>query len=203
MYARRRSLIGLILAILVLSAASPALAKKKKGRGSTAPGQYTDWSGEVDRLEIVKTFQHSAYGKVVVKKFDSSKTPLPEKDDNTYEPVQEVLGDPESSFVEGLRKAGFSADVGGGGAGTLVVHTVVEEMDPGSRAARYWGGFGAGAVRVVLRIEVKDGGSGATLLKMHQERRSGFGVGGGSYVNLLNRTLRQIGGDLGMVLNAF
>lgn len=204
MFTRARSLVAIALVGLVLAAASPALAKKKKGKGgSTAPGKYKDWKDEIDKLEIVTTFQRSGYQKVVVTELDTAKTPLPEADDNTYEPVKAVLRDSTASFVEGLREAGVSVETGQGAAGALVIHTVVVEMDPGSRAARYWGGFGAGAARTVLSIVVKDGASGATLLKIHQERRSGVGVGGGKYDKLLHRNLRKIGEDVALVLNAF
>ena len=40
-------------------------------------------------------------------------------------------------------------------------------------------------------------------LRFTQERRSGVGLGGGSYVNLLNRNLRAIGEDLGAGLQQF
>lgn len=202
MHAITRPVAIVALIALVLATAAPAVAKKKGA--STAPGKYEDWQDEIDVLEIVQTFQRSAYAKIVVSGLDTSKTPLPDADDNTYEPVKEVLADPVSSFVEGLSKgSGMRVEKGKGGAGALVVSGVVEEMDPGSRSARYWGGFGAGAARTVLRLEVKDGASGKTLLKIHQERRSGVGVGGGSYVNLLNRNLRKIGDDVALVLQAF
>ncbi len=200
---RIRVFTALAAAGLVLITAAPTLAKKKGKKAPTAAGQYTDWNDEIDQLEIVKTFERSGYQKVVVGDFDTSNTPLPDADDNTYEPVKTVLADPESSFLEGLRKAGTKAEQGDGGDGALVIDTRVVEMDPGSRAGRYWGGFGAGAVRVVLNIEIKDGASGETLLKVQQERRSGFGMAGGSYVKLMNRTLRQLGGDVAMILDAF
>jgi len=76
-------------------------------------------------------------------------------------------------------------------------------MDPGSRAARYWAGMGAGAARTGISGEVVDGASGKVPLHFNQERRSGFGVGGGDYVKLMQRTLRQLGGDVALILNAF
>jgi hypothetical protein len=204
MRAIARPVVLIALTALAFGTAAPAPAKKGKKGAPTAPGKYEDWRGEIDVLEIVQTFQRSGYQKIVVSGLDTSKTPLPEADDNTYEPVKEVLADPVTAFVEGLREdSGMTVEKGQGGPGDLVVSGVVEELDPGSRAARYWGGFGAGAARAVLRLEVRDGASGKTLLKIHQERRSGFGVGGGSYVNLLNRNLRQIGGDVALVLTAF
>lgn len=197
---RPSSLVALIALALIVVAPSITWA----GSGSTAPGTYTDWGEEIDSLEILETFDRSNFSQLVVRDFDTSGTPLPEKDDNTYEPVQQVLKDPASAFAEGVKKESvIKVASGKGGAGTLVVTGKVLQMDPGSRAARYWGGFGAGATRVELELEIQDGGSGKTLLKMKQERRSGFGMGGGNYIKLMNRSLRAVGKDLAFVLSAF
>lgn len=92
---------------------------------------------------------------------------------------------------------------GGKSAGTLIVRAKVLNMDPGSRAARYWAGFGAGAARAELSGEVVDAATGKVLLRFQQERRSGVGVAGGDYVNLMNRNLRAIGEDVALILSAF
>ena len=147
-----RILLRLSLALALLSLlASPVVAKKGKG-SSTEPGKYTEWNEEIDELEVVETFKLSDYSKVVVEPFDTDGTPLPEKDDNTYEPVQEVLKDPAGPFAEGLTgelkgKIAVSQGSGGKGEGTLIVRSKMLALDPGSRAARYWAGFGAGAAR--------------------------------------------------------
>jgi len=192
------------LLTLTLITAAPSLAKKKKYSSSTEPGTYTEWQEDIDRLEILSTFELSNYKKIYVGEFDSSMTELPERDDNTFEPVQEVLADPEPPFIQGLDKelSGIKVETGEGQDG-LVVTGKVLKLDPGSRAARYWGGFGAGATEVQLELEVKDGKTGETLLRVTQERRSGFGVGGGNYIKLLHRSLREIGEDLALVLSAF
>ncbi len=202
----RRSL-HLFLAVLVLAAlAAPAAARGRKD-SSTAPGKYTDWAGEVDELEVVQHFQLADYSQVVVEPFDTKDTPLPGKDDNSYEPVKTVLADPAKPFVEGLSgelggKVPVSQGTGGEGK-ALLVRAKVVTMDPGSRAARYWAGFGAGATRAGLQGEVVDAASGKTLLRFTQERRSGSGLGGGGYENLMNRSLRTIGKDVAGVLRAF
>ncbi len=205
MSSRTRSISLFVLVALLFASATPTLAKKKKkGGSSTAPGKYVDWQGEIDELEVVATFKSADFKRVVVSGFDTSKTPLPDADDNSHEPAKEVLANAVSSYVEGLRKDGsMTVATGEGEAGDLVISGAVEEMDPGSRAARYWGGFGAGAARTKLWIEVKDGGSGKTLFTMRQERRSGVGMAGGDYVKLMNRNLRAIGKDTVMVLDAF
>lgn len=195
------------LAFLALLAflSLPAMAAKKAA--PIVPGKYTDWSGEIDELEIKESFKLSDYTKVVVEPFDTKDTPLPEKDDNTYEPVKQVLQDPAAHFTEGLSeelKGKIQVSQGSAAEGeTLIVRARVVTLDPGSRAARYWAGFGAGAARTGISGEVVDGASGKVLLRFTQERRSGVGVGGGDYVKLMQRTLRQIGGDVASILNAF
>jgi hypothetical protein len=76
-------------------------------------------------------------------------------------------------------------------------------MDPGSRAARYWAGFGAGAARTKVEGELVDAASGRVLLRFTQERRSGVGMAGGGYASLLRRNLEAIGEDVGNGLRRF
>lgn len=198
-----RTILVCLLAFSVM-AAGPVLAKKKKKGAVTEPGAYPDWQDHIDLLEVIQKFKLAEFKNIYVEDLDSSKTELPEKDDNTYQPVQEVLSDPETPFMEGLRNelSGLKVEAGPGEDGLVVRGTIVK-LNPGSRAARYWGGFGAGAAEVRLKLEVKNGKTGEVLLRVNQERRSGFGVGGGSYTKLLNRSLREIGEDLALVLNAF
>lgn len=200
-----RNPLCLILAFLIL--ASPAMAARKGKGAPTAPGKYTEWQDEIDELEVVETFKLSDYAKVVVEPFDTKDTPLPEKDDNTYEPVQEVLAAPAGPFAAGLTEALDGklpvSEGTGGGDKTLVVRARVLTMDPGSRAARYWAGFGAGAARVELAGEIVDAATGKVLVRFQQERRSGVGVAGGDYVKLMQRNLRAVGEDVALILRSF
>src|SRR5512140_1455460 len=90
-----------VLILCLISLAVPAFARGKKS-GSTDAGKYTDWKGEIDELEIVQPFKIADYEKVVVAKFDSSGTRLPEEKDNSYKPVMKVLGDAATPFTKGL-----------------------------------------------------------------------------------------------------
>lgn len=193
--------------VIVLAAAPTALAGKKKG-ASTDPGTYKEWKDEIDELEIVKVFKLADYTKVAVQSFDTAETPLPEKSDNTWEPVQKVLSNVEGPLARGIEEELENPKLeivasDATGEGVLVVTGNVEAMNPGSKAARYWGGFGAGAAGTRLMIEVKDGASGDVLLRMTQERRSGVGALGGDYEELLNRNLEAIGADIALVLGSF
>ena len=204
---RKHHFVFLLAAVLVLAAGT---AEARRAKAPTEPGTYVDWNEDLDHVEIVETFAFGDYDRLVVMPFDVAGVPLPEADDNTYEPVQRVLSDIDAPLATGLREAleGFPVEVqGGGGApadsGVLLLRGKVEELDPGSRAARYWGGFGAGAARAKLSGEVVDAASGRVLLRFVQERRSGTGMGGGAYENLLQRSLRAIGEDLGNGLRQF
>lgn len=186
--------------------AVPAMARKKAA-GSTEPGKYKEWGPDIDEIEIKKSFKLSDYTRIVVEPFDTDAVELPKKDDNTYEPVKKVLATSAEGFVSGLKgsvdQKVMIDEKAGKAAGTLVVRGKVLEMDPGSKAARYWGGFGAGAARAKIQADVVDASSGAVLLTFTQERRSGVGVMGGDYVELMNRNLNSIGEDVAKMLKMF
>lgn len=86
---------------------------------------------------------------------------------------------------------------------TLVIRGRLLKVDPGSKAARYFVGYGAGAVKIQIAGEIVDGSSGSVLLRFTQERRSGVGLFGGDYADLFGRTARQLGGDIAGLINAF
>ena len=193
----------LIVTLCAMTMAVPAFADEK---GSTAPGKYSGWGPDIDEIEIVQTFDFSDYDKVVVNPFDTSATPLPDSDDNTYEPVKKVLASSTEGFVQGLRGS-VDADVtmseASKGAGTLIIRVKVDEMAPGSKAARYFAGFGAGAARAKLSGEIVDGATGKVLVRFTQERRSGVGMMGGDYQELMQRNLNAIGEDVANLLEQF
>lgn len=204
----RSKLFVLTIAILVL--ASPVMAKEKKA--PTEPGQYEDWNGEIDRVEVIEPFSAANYSRLVVGPFDTSQTPLPEQDDNTYVPVQDVLKDVVTPLTEGIHEAeveGISieaaTETAPDEAGTLILRGTVVDMDPGSRAARYWGGFGAGAARATIEAELIDAATGSVLLRFMQERVSSgmANFGGGEYHKIMRRNLRAIGEDVAEMLHVF
>ncbi len=206
----------LVLSLALLLIASGTSYARGKA-APTVPGKYKDWNGEVDELEVVSSFKLADFDHIVVEPLDTSATPLPEKDDNTYAPVKNILALVTKPFAGGLAggvaekpqrpevvlaprsaKPGETAE-----PGTLVIRGKVTTMDPGSRAARYWAGFGAGAARTEISGEVVDGATGKVLLRFLQERRSGVGSAGGDYESLMERNLVTIGNDIGAALVHF
>ena len=51
---------------------------------------------------------------------------------------------------------------------------------PGSRAARYWAGFGAGSAWVKINGEIVDAKTGNALLRFAQQRVGAMGLFGGA-----------------------
>ncbi len=172
------------------------------GTASTAPGTYQDWNG-IDQVTILQLFHAASYQQIAVESFDSSGVKLPDPKDNTYEAVRSALRMIKPAFIDGVEKKARHKLSNARPAGTLIIRARLTKVDPGSQAARYWGGFGAGAVKIAMAGEIVDGSTQKTLLLFVQERRSGFGAFGGGYRELFERTARQLGGDVAAAINAF
>lgn len=194
---KRRPLNALLL-VMAMFVSSVAVA----GHDPTTPGTYRDWH-DVDEVTIIQPFNASAYSQIAVESFDSAGVKFPDPNDNTYRAVQLALRTMKPAFMDGVarnakRKPGVARP-----AKTLVIRARLTKVDPGSQAARYVIGFGAGTVKIAIAGEIIDRASGKVLVRFVQERRSGFGLFGGGYAALFQRTARQLGGDVAELINAF
>lgn len=176
----------------------PALAAP----ASTTPGTYRDWN-DIDEVTIVRPFQASAYNTIAVESFDTSGVRLPGEKDNTFEAVRSAMRLIKPAFMDGVEKKARRKAATTGNAGALTIRARIIKLDPGSQAARYFAGFGAGAVKIQIAGEIVDGRTQATLVRFVQERRSAFGAFGGGYRELFERTARQLGGDVAGLINSF
>ena len=204
MIVRNFALFCALPGVLTLALLADATAASKP---TTLPGKYLDWNGDVDEVTILQSFRLDAYNDIAVESFSTAGVILPSPKDNTYEAVRSALGLIKPAFIEGfqnnLRRKPGGANPARGKGRTLVIRARLTKLDPGSQAARYFAGFGAGAVKIEMTGDVVDASSGKTLIRFKQERRSGFGAFGGGYTELFTRTARQIGGDVADLLNAF
>lgn len=208
---KRRTISVLILAVVAL-AVTPALhARGKKPAASTEPGKYKEWGPDIDEIQILKSFKIANYDRVVVLPFDISATPLPDKDDNSYAAAKTVLAGYSDTLAEALRaelKAPAkveTADKAPKAAKTLIIRGKVDEMNPGSQAARMFAGYGAGAAGSKATAEIVDAKTGEVLVKFTQERRSSgsFKFRGGSYENVMRDSIHATGQDVAHILDAF
>ncbi len=83
--------------------------------------------------------------------------------------------------------------------GALVVEGKFVTIDPGSRAKRYFAGFGAGKSSVKVAGAVKDS-TGRTLATFEQRRIGTMGMGGGDSLGKLMSDSRSIGEDIAKFL---
>jgi hypothetical protein len=84
-------------------------------------------------------------------------------------------------------------------AGAIVVEGKFVTLDPGSRAKRYFAGFGAGKSSVEVAGVVKDS-TGKTLAAFEQRRVGAMGMGGGDSLGKLMADSRSIGEDIAKFL---
>ena len=91
------------------------------------------------------------------------------------------------------------ADVATVPENALVIEGRFTRIDPGSRAKRYWAGFGAGKSGVQVTGTVKDA-SGRVLAEFTHMRHSGIGIGGGDYVKFLSDDTKDVGHDVAVFL---
>jgi hypothetical protein len=83
--------------------------------------------------------------------------------------------------------------------GAIVVEGKFVTLDPGSRAKRYFAGFGAGKSSVKVVGSVMDS-TGRTLATFEQRRIGAMGVGGGDSLGKLMSDSRSIGEDIAKFL---
>ncbi len=206
---RTASMVGLAVG-LALSVV-PDLHARGSKPASTAPGTYKQWGRDIDEIEIVKTFKISDYDTIAVKPFDTSSTPMPEKDDRSYATIKTVLDSYTETLIEALRgelKAHAKVEQATGtpkSAKTLIVRGKVESLSPGSRTKRYIGGFGAGASGTKISCDLVDAASGKVVARFTQERRSAgsFKFGGGSDQQVMRDSIHAAAEDIAHILDAF
>ena len=202
-------LCGLVfLSAMAVSAATPKV------------GTFTKWNG-IDFIEIKQLFLLSDYSAIQMVALDIKAVELPEKDDNTYEPVVNALAAVDEVLLGAMKEnletvrieraeavTQSTAAPAASSPKALVIRGQVTKMNPGSAAARMWAGGmlgGPGGSRVEIRCEVADAQTGQVLLTMKQAsyKTGGGGIGGLSYDKLLRNNTKAIGKDLAKLLLRF
>ena len=214
-----------VVALSLLTLSGPLLAHSRPS--PLAPGEYRNWGGEIDKLEIVSPFRLSHYHQILVAPLDTSSVALPDARDASYKPVQEILSQATSPLVFGIREVlpKVSMQVAGPGVspgpGTLVVRCKLTALSPGKQVPLYARNDPA-RPSATIEGEVMDGGTGKTLLRFRQERHFGSGILKGGHfdatevhTNLkpipaseepkrdMGLNIRLIGQDVGDILRSF
>ncbi|MGB4810862.1 MAG: DUF4410 domain-containing protein [Methylophilaceae bacterium] len=174
----------------------------------TAPaiGTFKDWN-DLDQVEIKQLFKLSDYATIIVQPFDTANIKLPAKEDNTFEPVQEAQAQFNALFLKKIQEEFSPIPVDATGkadkSNMLLVRGELIEIEPGSKAARYFAGFGAGHARVGIHCEIVDAKTGSVLAEMTHTRASSGGAFGGSYEKLLHNLTEEVGDDVVTLVKQF
>jgi hypothetical protein len=174
--------------------------------------------GLLDRIELyVATLPTPAEQTVIVRPFTSEKAELgtgnKEGDKDEQDEAKKMQTEGPKYLAEALiaklkDEGGFkggtagTADAPPAEANTLIVEGQFTELDPGSRAKRYFVGFGAGKAAVTVKGTIKDG-SGKLLATFTQRRVGSMGVAGGDSVKKMTSDCKSIGEDIAKFLSAW
>lgn len=84
----------------------------------------------------------------------------------------------------------------------LILDLDIVSFGQGSRAARAWGGFGAGAQHTELSGDCKDGTGKMIFHFQHRRMNSGMGQISNGYYQVISKTERVLGSDICNIFNA-
>lgn len=87
-------------------------------------------------------------------------------------------------------------------ANALRIEGAVVECNPGSRAARYWVGFGAGKAGGAVVCEVYEPGKSRPCIRIYTRDTGSSGAFGGNSLAMLNHIFYSVAQRLGTTLNA-
>ena len=193
---------GLTVVAVALFVAAPALSAQE-------PVKKID-DGVLDHIEIYAPSLDDAKSlAVVINPFDASKAELGTGGKDGKQARQEEARTMQDQgpkvlaekFVSALQEKDLFKSVKVAADGdavegpAIVIEGAFVTLDPGSRAKRYFAGFGAGKSSVKVTGTVKDA-TGKTLATFTQRRIGAMGVGGGDSLGKLMSDSRKIGEDI-------
>jgi Domain of unknown function (DUF4410) len=196
------------VALLVVTGFVAAAASDKK------PVKKIE-DGVLDEIELyVATPPAPGDHTVVIQKFSADQAELgtgnkegePEEQAESKQMQEQAPKLLAEALVTQLKQMGGYKDVSGdassSAAQTLIVEGQFTHLDPGSRAKRYFVGFGAGKAVVGVSGTVKDA-SGTVLATFKQRRIATGGWGGGDSIEKMTKDCGSIGKDLAKFLSAW
>ena len=200
---RWMAFLGLSVVIVSGCIAGTALAKQKD------PSKVRN--GVLDEIDLAGA-PPSKEARVVVRLFGTGSadagTAKEKKHERREEAVKILKGEGPRMLAEAivgkLSSEGTFAAVAKSedpaGDGDIVVEGEFVVINPGSRAKRYWGGFGAGKSGIGVEGRIVNA-AGEVLATFKHMLHSGIGIGGGDYVKFLSDDTKDVGTDIATFLS--
>ena len=202
------SLLTIGVAILALAVFIPVTTASVAIGGQAGPTVIKD--GKLDLIKLhVATLPAGADIPVVIRRFSTEGANLGTggeggKESRIEEAKKMQKDGPDilaTQFVAKLVKLGPYAKVtvlAGDDAvppEAIVIEGTFAQIDPGSRAARYFGGFGAGKSQIAVEGTVKNG-TGQLLAEFAQKRVGAMGAFGGDSLEKMTDDTKRIADDI-------
>jgi hypothetical protein len=167
----------------------PAVEDRDAGLVGIAPGF------DLKRYTVVAVERFPVTGKVN----DNADRRMAEKmpDYLLTEVVRQLRSTGLFTRVVNTAEATFSP----GAESTLRLQGRISSLDPGSRALRYWVGFGAGRSKAQVEFHFVDTATGRTVLVTADRRVAAYGVWGGDSEEHLRESFNDMARDLGRFLD--
>jgi uncharacterized protein DUF4410 len=190
-----------MLIVALLSAATAAEVQDKPTRVVK--------DGILDQIELFLASPPAAEAIVVIHPFTTDKADLGTgATGNKNQQAEAATMQTEApkilsaAFVKHLESAKVVRAVRSEGDGDLVVDGSFTEINPGSRAKRYFGGFGAGKSSMAVEGTITDG-TGKLLARFKQRRIATMGVMGGDSLGKMKADSENLGEDLAKFIRAW
>lgn len=203
--ARKRwshSFVALLAASILVTGCSTTSSTKSEAK-IKYPSKVKGWNG-IDGVEFFQPYKLAGYSALIVDSVVTNQCTLPPKGENTYEVTLAALGQADTLiFTEierGLKeklpvvaKSAPNQPTGN----TLLLKVKVAEFNPGSVAARFWVGFGAGSGWVRMSGELVDATTQKTVMTFDQRRISSMRL---DYKGMFAACTKEIGEDFARVI---
>lgn len=206
MMAKRQITLFLILCVSTLCMAQEVKPIEVKPDSAVSGKSYVDWHNYLDYIHIYKTVMAKDYSRIYILPIDQSNIQFPEKQDNRYPAmVNGIKNFPDIIRTQFLKRIPnlevvilkeWPAQVADK---SLCLQLTLEEIDMGSRALRFWVGFGAGAQSVKISGKVFSN-TGEEFFNFNQKRLSSKGGLKFTYQRVLESEFENLGEDIAKVL---
>lgn len=168
---------------------------------------HTEWY-DVDRVEVYKSINLDDYSQLYILPIKESGLVITGKDKEVAKMRKAIDEFPEhikhqiSARYENLEINIVETLPEGLTDKALVLDLDIVSFDQGSRAARAWGGFGAGAQSTELAGDCKDGAGNMIFHFQHRRLNSAMGQLSNDYYPVISKTERVLGSDICNIFNA-
>lgn len=175
--------------------------------GAKAQEVHTDWY-DVDKIEVYNSINLDDYSNLYILPIKESGLVITGKEKEVAKMRQAIDEFPEhirhqiSAIYKNLEINIVKTLPTGLTEKDLVLDLDIVSFDQGSRAARAWGGFGAGAQSTELAGDCKDGNGMMIFHFQHRRVNSAMGQVSNDYYPVISKTERVLGSDICNIFNA-